>query len=222
MAGTTVNEQNVVYNTLREVVAETGLDISQEEANNLAAGKEKRQAIRDLLAFGNVNVTDSLIEQLYTRFLDLLQRAYADLDVKPMPGSESVFRFLKENDIKVVLNTGYNRETALHLLKKLNWKIGTIIDGLVTASDVERSRPFPDMITLALKQFGIDDPASVVKVGDSVVDIAEGKNAGCGITVGVTTGAQSREMLETASPTYIFDDLGELKRTLMPLLHSIF
>lgn len=46
--------------------------------------------------------------------------------------------------------------------------------------------------------------------GDSTIDIEEGKNTGCGITVGVTTGAQTREQLATASPTLIVDNLAEI------------
>jgi phosphoglycolate phosphatase-like HAD superfamily hydrolase len=50
----------------------------------------------------------------------------------------------------------------------------------------------------------------VLKAGDSAIDIEEGKRAGCGITVGVTTGAQTREQLEDAKPTLVLDSLPDI------------
>jgi phosphoglycolate phosphatase-like HAD superfamily hydrolase len=50
----------------------------------------------------------------------------------------------------------------------------------------------------------------VIKVGDSKIDIEEGKNANCLFTIGVTTGAQTRQQLLEANPDYIMDDLNDL------------
>jgi phosphoglycolate phosphatase-like HAD superfamily hydrolase len=81
---------------------------------------------------------------------------------------------------------------------------------LVTASDVPNSRPAPDMIIYAMNHFGISDASTVVKVGDSVIDIEEGKNASCLFNIGVTTGAQTKEQLQKAAPTHILNNLKEL------------
>jgi phosphoglycolate phosphatase-like HAD superfamily hydrolase len=48
-------------------------------------------------------------------------------------------------------------------------------------------------------------------VGDTEVDVLEGRNAGCGLVVSVTTGALSREQLTVFGPDMIIDDLTELK-----------
>ena len=127
-----------------------------------------------------------------------------------MPGAESVFKQLRQNEILVVLNTGYHATIAKLLLDKLNWKVGEEIDLLVTASDVNKGRPSPDMILLAMEKLHIINPNSVVKVGDSIVDIMEGKNAGCGINIGVTTGAQNKEMLLMAAPDFVIHGLDEI------------
>ena len=66
------------------------------------------------------------------------------------------------------------------------------------------------MILLAMKITGISDSVKVLKVGDSAIDIEEGKNAGCGIAAGITTGAQTAGQLVTASPTHVLDSLEEL------------
>ncbi len=114
----------------------------------------------------------------------------------------------------VVLNTGYNQSTADSILQKLGWEIGLQIDELVTASNVTNNRPDPDMILLAMKEFRITDAKEVVKVGDSIIDIEEGKNAGCGLSIGITTGAHTYEQLASANPNAIINNLMEL----LPLL----
>ena len=111
---------------------------------------------------------------------------------------------------KPVLNTGYTRPIAELLMQQVGWTIPQTVDGLVTASDVTQGRPHPDMILAAMQLTGITDPQVVAKVGDSVIDIEEGINAGCGLVAGVITGAQTYTQLATANPTYIFKNLTEL------------
>ncbi len=66
------------------------------------------------------------------------------------------------------------------------------------------------MIHHAMNLTGIENPSQVAKVGDSQIDIEEGKNASCGLTVGVTTGAQTREQLKLVQPSCVIDNLNEL------------
>ncbi|MFD2567427.1 phosphonatase-like hydrolase [Pseudotenacibaculum haliotis] len=209
MAGTTVDEHNVVYQTLQKSINDHGIDVDLDTVLELGAGKEKHQAIKDVLSFLNSNKTeDSYL--IFNNFKKMLDEAYLKLEVKPIDGVEEVLQKLKEANIRVVLNTGYAREIAMNLLNKLNWIKGTHYDMLITASDVEKGRPDPEMIQKAMKEFNISKAAEVLKAGDSWIDIEEGKNAGCGVTIGVLSGAQSREQLEKENPTYILNSLKEL------------
>ena len=66
------------------------------------------------------------------------------------------------------------------------------------------------MILLAMRHHGLTDGKSVVKVGDSSIDIEEGKNAGCGLSIGITTGAHTQKQLEEAKPDVVIDNLMEI------------
>ncbi len=209
MAGTTVDEDNLVYKTVQKAVNEKGFDFSLEEVLAVGAGKEKLQAIRSVLALKNIQ-DEKLANEIFGRFVPMLEEGYRTKPVKEQPHASELFRALKQRNIVVVLNTGYSRAVAESLLVKLDWGVGRQIDALVTASDVPRNRPNPDMILFAMKQFGIRDAASVIKVGDSGIDIEEGKNAGCTITVGITTGAHTRQQLAAVHPSFIIDDLLDL------------
>ena len=50
MAGTTVDERNVVYQTVRHAINAAGYAVTQEQVQAVGAGQEKSQAIRDVLA----------------------------------------------------------------------------------------------------------------------------------------------------------------------------
>jgi phosphonatase-like hydrolase len=132
------------------------------------------------------------------------------LDVKPLPDVERTFKDLKERNIKIVLNTGYNRKTAESLIVKLGWEESNQFDLLVTASDVNNNRPQPDMILLAMSKLNILDPKKIIKVGDSTVDIQEGQNAECLLSIGITSGAHTRKQLREADPDFIIDNVSEL------------
>ncbi len=215
MAGTTVDEDNVVYKTLQQVINNAGYNFTLEQVLAEGAGKEKLQAIKDILKMDNRKADGQLPEKLYTIFDKALANAYDTIEILPQEGAEELFKQLQQKNILVVLNTGYNEKTAKSLLTKLNWKEGVQIDDLITATDVQKNRPMPDMIHLAMSRFFISDAKEVVKVGDSIIDVEEGRNAGCGLSVGITTGAHTQAQLEQANPDYIIHHLLEL----LPLLN---
>ncbi|MBK1835445.1 phosphonatase-like hydrolase [Roseibacillus ishigakijimensis] len=210
MAGTTVDEDNVVYKTVQSTLTEAGYQVSQEQVLAAGAGKEKSQAIHDVLTLVGPAPSDETVQALFANFQKNLARAYQELDVREQPGAAACFATLRAAGVKVVLNTGYNRATAEGLLAKLDWQIGRDLDDLVTASDVARGRPHGDMIELAMSRQGLSDPAKVAKIGDSAIDIEEGHRAHCGFTFGITTGAQTREQLTAARPTAIVASLAEM------------
>jgi len=210
MAGTTVDEDNVVYKTVRAAINAAGYSFSQDQVQEAGAGKEKSQAIRDVLALDGQPHSDEEVATLFADFKQRLADAYENLAVREQPDASTVFADLRQRGVKVVLNTGYDRATAEGLIKKIGWSIGQDIDGLVTASDVVNGRPHPDMIELAMQQTGIENAREVIKVGDSQIDIEEGKNADCAMTFGITTGAQTEAFLRAASPTGILHHLTEL------------
>ncbi|GGF19402.1 phosphonatase-like hydrolase [Echinicola rosea] len=216
MAGTTVDEDNVVYKTVQKVINDKGFNIPLEEVMLHGAGKEKHQAITDVLMacthIGNVTETAA---SAFANFKAELKLAYEQMNVKTFPGVKETMEALRHAGTAVVLNTGYDKKTACSLLTKLNWQIGPDMDGLVTADDVTNGRPGPDMILKAMEICSISDPQEVLKAGDSTIDIEEGKNAKCGLTVGVLTGAQNTAQLKTANPDYILESVADLKTLLL-------
>lgn len=207
MAGTTVNEDNLVYKTLMNAINAAGYSYQLDQVLAVAAGKEKREAIRSVLQTYEGDFNEPIVADIYKNFINQLKRAYETEEILPQPGAVELFEKLKARNIRTVLNTGYDRPTAEAILDRLGWAAGQDFDALITASEVSKNRPEPDMILLAMQQYEIADGSAVVKVGDSSIDIEEGKNAGCRLTIGITTGAHTREQLQAANPDAIIDHL---------------
>ena len=216
MAGTVVNEDNVVYKTLQKAINERGFQVTLDFVLEHGAGKEKHQAIKDIIKADIGSVDADLAASIFKDFKVLLGKAYEQLEVDSYDGVEDLLLTLKENGIKVALNTGYDTHTAQLLLDKMDWVEGKQYDVLVTADDVVLGRPNPDMIVEAMMKLNVQQEELVLKAGDSIIDIEEGKNANCGVTIGVTTGAHTRQQLLSANPTHVLDSLTELKQLLLP------
>ncbi len=58
-----------------------------------------------------------------------------------------------------------------------------------------------------MDRLGVADPRRVAKVGDTPADLLEGKNAGCGLIVGVTQGTHARKELEPYPHTCLIDTI---------------
>ena len=118
-----------------------------------------------------------------------------------------MFETLHRAGILVALNTGFDRSITQVILDRLGWSKSHSIDATVCSDEVPRGRPHPDMIRLLMNQFGIVDPRRVAKVGDTPVDLLEGKNAGCGLIVGVTQGTHTRQQLESFPHTSLIETI---------------
>lgn len=94
---------------------------------------------------------------------------------------------LRERGIKIGSTTGYTSKMMEGILQKVA-DMGYSPDFWISADLTAKGRPYPYMIWNNLMEFGISDPREAVKVGDTISDIAEGKNANCW-TVGVIMGS---------------------------------
>ena len=85
-----------------------------------------------------------------------------------------------------------------------------LVHGWTTSGDVEKTKPHPDLIKAAMEKAGGDD---AVMIGDSVWDCQAAKRAKVP-TIGVLSGGFSREELEEAGASAVFESIVELRRDL--------
>jgi phosphonatase-like hydrolase len=213
IAGTTVRDKGNVAEAFISAFKDYGLTIPVVEVKKVM-GFRKMDAIVLLLGkFASGRKSDEdLADRIHTRFIDKMIEFYMnDETLAPLPHAEAVFRALKKRGIRVALNTGFTRSITDTILHRLRWDDRSpLIDQVICSDEVANGRPHADMIEVLMEDLGIDSPAQVLKVGDTEVDVQEGRNAGCGKVVSVTTGAYTREQLQSYGPDFIIDDLQEL------------
>lgn len=186
MAGTTINDRDEVYRVLREATEREGATYSDAQFQEWM-GTEKKWAIRNLLDIGGVNVTEELVEQAWTWFREELRRTYSEQPPVAIEGVEQALADLRARGIKVGLSTGFSREIADIILESMGWGVGVNLDASVTADQVGRGRPAPDMILRVMEMTGVEDTSQVISVGDTAADIRSAQAAGV-TSVGVLTG----------------------------------
>lgn len=215
IAGTTVLDKNFVASAFQNAFKKQGISVSTEDINPLM-GYEKKLAIRMMLEEHREAFDNDKTDTIYNDFIEEMVEFYEfSPEVKPAPGAEQLFQHLKERSISVMLNTGFPRNIADVIVNRFHWVEKGLIDDLIASDEVKKGRPHPFMMEQLMYRAGIEDPLLVAKVGDTAVDIEEGKNAGCSYTIAVTTGAYKVDEFLNSRPTHIVNSLFEIPSLLV-------
>jgi HAD superfamily hydrolase (TIGR01549 family) len=128
-------------------------------------------------------------------------------EVQALDGASELLRELHEEGAIVVLASSAKEDEVDRYLDLLDAR--ELVDGWTTASDVEQTKPEPDLIEVALQKAKSDGPA--VMVGDSTWDVKAAEAAGIP-TLAVLTGGFSAEELCEAGAARVFESIGELRK----------
>ena len=205
MAGTTVKDAGQVPAAFTAALSAHGIAVTPEQLAQVR-GASKREAIRTFVPDGSDHARIAFAA--YADFRTRLAELYA-AGVEPIAGADAVFRSLRARGVRVALTTGFDRDITALLLDALGWARGEV-DAVVCGDDVKAGRPAPFLIFHAMEATGVVDIRRVAAVGDTVLDLAAGSNAGVAWNVGVLTGAHDRAALEGAPHTHILASVAEL------------
>lgn len=215
LAGTTVDDSiegvPLVAIAMKEAFHKNGHSIDVSLVNKYR-GMEKRDAIQSILnevheSNESTNTKANVsVDLLFKDFKFFLNQSLSSIK-NEIPGTTEVFQKLKSTGAKIAVGSGFPHSVVETITDTLNWS--SLVDFVCSAEKAGHGRPHPAMIHSAIKFFGIMDPRSVVKVGDTKVDVEEGKNAGCW-TIAVLTGTQSREFIAESKPDFIINSIADL------------
>jgi len=212
MAGTTVQEGGLVYEVLQRSMTENGLKVSDHDMEAWH-GARKESVIEHFARQSGIQ--DKELEETILKINDLfvnsIDKAYFDETSTISHIDASLlghFKQLQKAGIKVALNTGYPKNIQEGLVKRLGFD--KVVDAYISAYEVPEGRPFPYMIHRLMERLHIEDVKRVAKAGDSVRDIEEGRNAGCGLVIGVLSGADGQEALLAAGADVVCNVVTDL------------
>src|SRR5262249_32161445 len=191
-AGTTIDYGSCApVVAFREVFKRNSVEITTAEARE-AMGTHKKAHIRSILHVTSVTrrweavhgrgPTEENVETMYQEFVPILLQSLAN-HAELIPGTLIAVNHFRRRGLKIGSTTGYPSEIPKILLEEAA-KRGYIPDSTVCVSDVPVGRPHPWMCLQNAMNLEVYPMEALVKVGDTLADIAEGLNAGMW-TIGV-------------------------------------
>jgi phosphonoacetaldehyde hydrolase len=166
--------------------AAVGVGVTSAEARG-PMGLHKKDHIRAMLRTESVGAkwraatgsdwSEADVEALYRDVTPRQVEAaakYSDL----VPDTVSTVTELRRRGLKIAATTGYFRAAAEVVLAAAK-RQGYEPDFNICADDVPAGRPAPWMIFRCMEALDVYPPSTVLKVGDTAVDIEDGLNAGC-------------------------------------------
>ena len=204
MAGTTVHENGIVYKTLYKTIKDFGIDIKENDIDDWH-GVNKYEVLDNFLInnTNNIDCDEIIKNKLHKNFDNNLKKEYFENDnIKLIDENlPKLFNKIRSNNIKICLNTGFNKEIQNCIINKLN--MNDFIDDFISSEEVAKGRPHPFMINELMKRHNINNPECILKFGDSKNDILEGINANCQASIGVLSGADNFNTLISSNPNMI-------------------
>jgi phosphonoacetaldehyde hydrolase len=162
-----------------------GLHITAEDARS-GMGLMKKDHLRTILsrpavaeawkAAHGTSYSEADINTLFRDFVPM-QLAVLTEFAQPIPGLLSVVKDLRARGIKIGSTTGYIRSMMDVLAPKAR-ENGYEPDCIFCPDEVPNGRPYPWMCYRNAIQMDVYPMQAMVKVGDTLVDIEEGLNAG--------------------------------------------
>jgi HAD superfamily hydrolase (TIGR01549 family) len=155
---------------------------------------------------------DEVEERLGDEIHEAESELYRELidEVQTMEGARELIEELREAGNVVVLASSAKDWEVEHCIELLD--VGEIVDGWTTSSDVERTKPKPDLVRAALEKAGTEGDAMLI--GDTVWDVEAARRAGVE-TLAVLSGGFSEQELRDAGARDVFTSVEELRKSLV-------
>lgn len=217
-AGTTVDYgSSAPMEVFKMVFDEAGIHLTRQEING-PMGMEKKAHIRSLLSLETAKEqwnktykrewTEADVEDLYIKFENKLREVVTEYS-KPIDGVVKTVEQLRGAGIKIGSTTGYNNDIMTRVIPAAK-KLGYEPDCVVTPDITGKGRPTPFMLYECMRVLDVYPIKSVVKVGDTITDIMEGKNAGAW-SIGILKGSNLLGLTEDEYMAMSKQELDRLK-----------
>lgn len=203
-AGTTVDYGCMApVQAFVEVFRHFGVEPTMEEVRK-PMGMLKRDHIKAMLQMERIRKLwvekyqtepgEKEIDRLYGLFEEKLM-GILDQYAQPKPYVAETVARLKEKGIAVGSTTGYT-DAMMEIVTREAKKAGYEPDCWYSPDATgQKGRPYPYMMFRNMERLGVSGVDAVIKVGDTVSDIREGKNAGVR-TIGVLEGSSEMGLTE--------------------------
>jgi HAD superfamily hydrolase (TIGR01509 family) len=205
--GTLVDTTELHVKSWIRAFKESGFEVRAEDV--------RAQIGRRALEIAGTLVPDLSKDELI-RIVDAKWRIFKEYfdKIRVFPKTRELFLLLDKKGIKTALATSTIRRDANFYVELLGLK--DLVRAIVTAEDITRSKPDPEIFLKAATLLGVK-PGEAVAVGDSPHDMKAATSAGM-LSIGVLTGGYTRDVLLAAGADKIYLDIADIYENLDEIL----
>jgi HAD superfamily hydrolase (TIGR01662 family) len=205
--GTLIDSIDIYFTIVENALKR--LNLPAVSRNQIIAAAESEEFKWELILPQEVlSRKEEIIDETWAVINEIAPQMFAD-NLELIQGAERIVESLSSNGLKIGLVTSTRRqylETKMQPLK--NAGVDTLFEAIITANDIEKRKPAPDPLIACAQQLELKS-GGCVYVGDTTTDIKAGKAAGMR-TIGVLTGFDGYETLETENPDAIIESVRNL------------
>jgi HAD superfamily hydrolase (TIGR01509 family) len=197
-----------------EILAESGVIISEEEAHARFVGKTFAAMLEEMAAERGARFPADASAQKDRRLLELYER-----ELRAVDGVHAALEALGPHHFSVASNSPYERVEAALRITRLTPYFGNRI---TTFEHVARGKPDPDVFIEAARRAGYA-PRDCVVIEDSVTGVTAAHRAGCrvlGFTGTHPHPKEQGERLKEAGARALFQRMAELPELAKGILHD--
>ena len=131
--------------------------------------------------------------------------------------ARALIRAIKEKGLRTAVATASKQENLEKTLARAGFTdLLDLVDAIVTDTDVDRSKPEPDVVRAAVRKLDLS-PAQCAMIGDTPYDIEACCRAGV-VGIGVLTGVWTREEMMQAGTRAVYHDTADALENLDEML----
>lgn len=212
----TLIEFNYNYSLAKKIIIEKLVEMGVDRSI-LSDSKPASVNLEEAVSFmRNKGLNEARLRSLRRRVYEAIEPLELEAASKPVvkDGVLELLTWLENIGVDMVVCTNNCRKASGLILEKCGLSI--FFKHVFTRDDVERIKPFPDIIVKACEVMKTP-PERTIHVGDSPIDIIAAREAGA-IPVGVASSLWSVESLRNAGARHIAPDMPGLRNILSGLI----
>ena len=199
--GTLVDSNDLHTEAWQETFRHFGKEIPYEKLRH-QIGKGGDQYLPEFLTEAELREIRPAVEKFRG---ELFKKEYLGR-AKPFPKVRELFERLRSDGKRIALASSGNEEEISHYVKLLD--VGDLIETQTTKSDVEHSKPRPDVFTVALNLLQLQ-PQDAIVVGDTPYDVIAAKKIELR-TIALLCGGFLEDELRATGAIALFRDPADL------------
>lgn len=202
--GTIINTEESLVRAVNNTLIQLGYPETDREHVRMFIGHGGRQLIKSAVSL-YTSPNEAAVDDAFKKYREVFAECYTYGNTA-YEGVTETLHELKQRGIKLAVISNKSQEGVESCIHKVFGD--SLFDAIAGEKPGIPLKPDPAGILAVIDELGVR-PEECLYVGDGETDMQGGRAAGC-VTVGVTWGFRTRDVLEAYHPDYMIDSMEDL------------